>query len=225
MPRLCWQPPDGSIVSSFFSMAFRKSSTAHPSGNPTANDVRPHISGISPVAAIPGGDVQIRGVGLAGGDRPSVRFGKTPAQIVVGSDTYVVARVPAGPSNGELSLGLEPENSATWPCQVGVRIADGLHPVSNPVVDHTGNIFVTFSGPAGQKTPVSIFKIDPTLTTTPLVTDVMNATGLALDREEVLYVSSRNDGVVYQVSPAGNTSPYVEGMGVATGMVFDPDGN
>jgi sugar lactone lactonase YvrE len=205
-------------------MPLRKSSAS-------ANDVRPHISGVSPAAAIPGGDFQIRGEGLAAGkglaagDRPRVRFGRTPAQIVVGSDGYIVARVPPGPSNGELSVGGDLENSVTWPCHVGVRIADGVHPVSNPVVDHAGNIFVTFSGPAGQKAPVSVFKVDATLTVKPLVTDVMNATGLALDREETLYVSSRNEGIVYQVSPAGNTSPYVEGMGVATGMVFDPEGN
>jgi sugar lactone lactonase YvrE len=202
-------------------MPLRKSSGAQPS----ANDVRPHIFEVSPAAAIPGGDFQIRGAGLTAADRPSVRFGKNPAHIVVGSDAYVVARVPAGPSNGELSLGAEPENSVTWPCHVGVRIAEGLHPVSNPVVDHAGNIYVTFSGQAGQKTPVSVYKIDTTLTSKPLVTDVMNATGLALDREETLYVSSRNEGVVYQISAAGNTSPYVEGMGVATGMAFDQDGN
>src|SRR5580692_520213 len=184
-------------------MPLRKSSAS-------ANDVRPHISGVSPAAAIPGGDFQIRGEGLAAGkglaagDRPRVRFGRTPAQIVVGSDGYIVARVPAGPSNGELSVGGDLENSVTWPCHVGVRIADGVHPVSNPVVDHAGNIFVTFSGPAGQKAPVSVFKVDATLTVKPLVTDVMNATGLALDREETLYVSSRNEGIVYQVSPAGN---------------------
>jgi sugar lactone lactonase YvrE len=231
-------------------MALRKSTGEHPSGNnPSGNDIRPQISKVFPAAAIPGGDFQIRGKGLApanglaaregtvagedmaGGEslaafgRPRVRFGKTAAHIVVGSDSYVVARVPAGPSMGELSLGEGPENSVTWPCHIGVRIAEGLHPVSNPVVDHAGNIYVTFSGPAGQKTPVSIYKIDATLTLKPLVTDVINATGLALDREETLYVSSRNDGVVYQVSAAGNTSPYVEGMGVATGMVFDPDGN
>ena len=40
-----------------------------------------------------------------------------------------------------------------------------------------------------------------------------------------LYVSSRHDGMVYQVSPSGNTSTYVEGMGVATGIVFDRDDN
>ncbi|HEY1754008.1 MAG TPA: IPT/TIG domain-containing protein [Bryobacteraceae bacterium] len=208
-------------------MPLRKSSGAHSS----ASNGHPHISGVFPAAAIPGGDFQIRGEALSprdalgGAERPRVRFGKTPAQIVVGSDDYVVARVPAGAVNGELSVGADPENSVTWPCQVGVRIAEGLHPVSNPVVDHSGNIFVTFSGAAGQKTPVSIFKIDATLTSKPLVTDLMNATGLALDKEETLYVSSRSDGVVYQVSAAGNTSPYVEGMGVATGMVFDQEGN
>jgi len=224
-------------------MPFRKSSGARSSGNdPSANVGRPHIDSVVPAAAIPGGDFQIRGEGLAtvpsltgeegtAGNgsaapvRPRVRFGKTPGQIVVGSDSYVVVRVPAGVSNGELSVGAEPESSATWPCHVGVRIAEGLHPVSNPVVDHSGNIFVTFSGPAGQKTPVSIYKVDPTLTSKPLATEVLNATGLALDKEETLYVSSRNDGVVYQVSPSGSTSPYVEGMGVATGLVFDPDGN
>src|SRR5580658_2061808 len=162
-------------------MPLRKSPGAHPSSNnPSSSDGRPQISEVSPTAAIPGGHFQIRGAGLAAGDRPSVRFGRTPAQIVVGSDAYVVARVPAGPSNGELSVGLEPEHSVTWPCHVGVRIADGLHPVSNPVVDHAGNIFVTFSGPAGQKTPVSVYKVDATLNSKPLVTDVLNATGLAL---------------------------------------------
>ena len=30
---------------------------------------------------------------------------------------------------------------------------------------------------------------------------------------------------MYQVSPAGNLAVYVEGMGVATGIVFDQDGN
>ena len=46
-----------------------------------------------------------------------------------------------------------------------------------------------------------------------------------LDANGALYVSSRHDGVVYQVSPSGNFSAYVEGMGVATGIVFDSDDN
>jgi sugar lactone lactonase YvrE len=53
----------------------------------------------------------------------------------------------------------------------------------------------------------------------------MNATGLAFDREGLLYVSGRFDGVVYQTSPSGELSVFVEGMGTATGMAFDGEQN
>src|SRR5215469_13089349 len=180
-------------------MAFRKSSEA-----------RPQILEVFPPAAIPGGEFQVRGKGLAGAERPEVRFGDTAAPIVIGSDSYVVVRVPEGASDGEMFIGLN--GAVSWNCQVGVQIADGVHPVSNPVVDRHGNIYTTLSGSAGQKTPVSVYKIDPTLNLKPLVTDLMNATGLALDSEGVLYVSSRNDGVVYQISASGGRVAYVEGM-------------
>jgi sugar lactone lactonase YvrE len=202
-------------------MAFRKS----PSTRSSANESRPHISTVSPAAAIPGGDFQIRGSGLANGGRPHIQFGRTRALVVVGSDDYVVVRVPPGASHGELYVGSDPENAVAWPCRVGVQIASGVHPVSNPAVDRLGNVYVTFSGGAGMKTPVSVYKIDTALESKPLVTDIVNATGLAFDEEETLYISSRSDGQVYQVSPAGNTSTYVEGMGVATGIVFDREGN
>lgn len=201
-------------------MAFRKT-----------NDARPQILEVSPVAAIPGGEFQIRGKGLAGLERPHVRFGRTPAPVVIGSDSFVVARVPEGASGGEIALahnsglGESIAQWATWNCQIGVQIADNVHPVANPAIDSVGNLYTTFSGPAGQKTDVSVFKIDSSLTPKPLVTGLMNATGVALDREDALYVSSRHDGVVYNISPDGKATPYVEGMGVATGIVFDEEGN
>ncbi len=193
-------------------MALRKSSES-----------RPQISDVSPAAAIPGGEFRIRGKGLAGVERPTARFGDLAAPVVIGSDSLVIVRVPEGVSRGELKLGKDED--AAWTCDIGIQIAEGLHPVSNPAVDKLGNIYTTFSGSAGQKTPVSIYKIDASLNAKPLVTDMMNATGLALDAEGGLYCSSRHDGMVYQVSPSGNTSTYVEGMGVATGIVFDRDDN
>src|SRR5262249_54892076 len=54
---------------------------------------------------------------------------------------------------------------------------------------------------------------------------LMNATGLALDAQGMLYISSRYDGVIYQASSNGNMSVYVEGMGVATGLAFDGEQN
>jgi sugar lactone lactonase YvrE len=194
-------------------MAFRKN-----------NDSRPQISGVSPVAAIPGGEFQIRGKGLAPTAPPHVKFGDVQAPIVIGSDSLVIVRVPETAQASEMLIGTD-GHTVPWTCGIGVQIADSLHPVANPVVDTFGNIYTTFSGSAGQKTPVSIYKIDTSYKPKPLVSDLMNATGLAFDHEGTLYVSSRHDGIVYQVSPAGNLAVYVEGMGVATGIVFDQDGN
>jgi len=195
-------------------MAFRKTT-----------DSRPQILEVSPSAAIPGGEFQIRGKGLSTTARPHVRFGEITAPIVIGSDTFVIARVPEGTSASEMTIGNDHQASAPWPCGIGIQIADSVHPVANPVVDRAGSVYTTFSGSPGQKTPVSIYKIDASNRAKPLVSDLMNATGLALDADGALYASSRHDGMIYQVSSSGNLSVYVEGMGVATGLVFDPDGN
>ncbi|MEI9814550.1 MAG: gluconolaconase [Acidobacteriota bacterium] len=181
------------------------------------------ISEVTPTAAIPGGEFVIRGSGLPGGEHPQARFGGLFAPVVIGSDSLMIVKVPEGASRGELSLGASED--VAWTCDIGIQIATEMHPVANPVIDVFGNIYTTMSGPAGQKTPVSVYKIESNLHPRALVTDIMNATGLALDTSGLLYVSSRHDGVVYQVAPSGNTSTYVEGMGVATGIVFDREDN
>ena len=186
---------------------------------------RPTISNVTPEAAIPGGEFQIHGAGLARANRPRVTIGDVDAPIVIGSDSYVLVRVPEGASAGELVVESGNQSSKAWTCDVGVQIADNLYPVGNPAVDSFGNIYVTFSGSRGQKTPVSVYKIDLNYNAKPFVTDIMNATGLAFDKEGVLYVSSRYDGIVYQVSSGANVSAYVESMGVATGIAFDNDEN
>ena len=186
---------------------------------------RPTISNVIPEAAIPGGEFQIHGAGLARAERPRVTIGDVDAPIVIGSDSCVIVRVPEGASVGELIVASGNQSSKAWSCDVGVQIADNLYPVGNPAVDSFGNSYVTFSGSRGQKTPVSVYKIDLNYTAKPFLTDIMNATGLAFDKEGVLYVSSRYDGVVYQVTSTANVSPYVESMGVATGIAFDPEEN
>jgi sugar lactone lactonase YvrE len=105
--------------------------------------------------------------------------------------------------------------------KVAVPIADNLHPVTNPALDREGNIYVTFSGSRGQKVPVAIFKIDTNHNVTPFLSDMMNATAIAFDREGQMYVSSRHDEAVYKVAPNGAMSTYAEGMGIATGIAFD----
>ncbi len=188
-------------------------------------DGKPQISRVSPAAAIAGGEFQIRGKGFVKAERPRVTFGDVEAPVIIGSDSFIIARVPDNASVGELIIQNGEQASSAYTCELGIQVADAVHPVSNPAVDAAGNIFTTFSGSRGQKTPVSVYKIDLNYTLKPFLTDVMNATALAFDREGLLHVSSRYDGVVYQATPTGNMSVYVEGMGVATGLAFDGEEN
>jgi sugar lactone lactonase YvrE len=189
------------------------------------SDDLPQISAVSPAAAIPGGEFQIRGRGLANAEAPIVNFGDVSAPIIIGSDSFVIARVPEGASTGELTVGAGNHKSSAWTCDIGLQVADGLHPVANPAVDQFGNVFCTFSGARGQKTPVAVFKIDLNYSVKPFINDLMNATGMAFDKQGILYVSSRHEGTVYEITPAGAMSVYVEGMGVATGLAFDEEEN
>jgi hypothetical protein len=186
---------------------------------------RPQIAQVSPVAAIAGGELQIRGKGFAGANRPRVTIGDVAAPVVIGSDSLVIVRVPEGASAGELIVESGDLSSDTYTCDIGIPLADSLHPVANPAIDTFGNIYTTFSGSRGQKVPVAIFKIDLNYNVKPFINDMMNATALTFDRQGMLYVSSRFDGVVYQVTPTGNMSLYTEGMGVATGLAFDEEEN
>jgi len=187
--------------------------------------VRPVIAKVEPSAAITGGELHIRGEHLAAAGRPTVRLGNQNAHLVVAGDSYIVARVPESAIVGEVQVSTGNSASATVETHLGIQIAESLHPVANPAVDREGNVYTTFSGSRGQKAPVSIYKVDLSYNTRPFVTDLMNATGLAFDREGILYASSRHDGIIYQITPGGNMSVYAEGMGVATGIAFDRDEN
>ena len=188
---------------------------------------KPHIEAVAPSYALPGGEVRIVGTGLRPAElrRPRVQFGEVEGSVLISSDDFVIARVPEGAVSGPIVVGTNGHVSNAHTIEVAEPIADNLHPVTNPAIDRQGNIYVTFSGPRGQKVPVAIFKIDGNKVITPFLTDMMNATAIAFDRDGQMYVSSRHDEMVYKVAPNGTMSSYAEGMGVATGMAFDRDGN
>src|SRR6185436_14230360 len=125
-------------------MALRKSS-----------DSRPQISKVTPPAAIAGGELQIRGKGFAATDRPRVTIGEVGAPVIIGSDSLVIARVPEGATAGELVIASGAHSSDSWACDIGVMVAEGLHPVANPAIDSFGSIYTTFSGSRGQKVQVA----------------------------------------------------------------------
>src|SRR5271157_1394061 len=190
-----------------------------------APDCKPQISQVSPHAAIPGGELQIRGTGLAQAGRPSVTIGDVSAPVIVGSDCFVIARVPEGATAGELVIESEGRASEVWACDIGVQIADSLHPVANPAVDALGNIYTTFSGSRGQKVPVAVFKIDLNFGMKPFINELMNATGLAFDKEQNLYVGDRS-GTIFKISPNRQIFVFatMEASIAAYHMVFGPDG-
>jgi hypothetical protein len=157
--------------------------------------------------------------------RPRVQFGDVEGGVVIGSDSFLVARVPQGASSGPVVVAADGHVSNAHTVKVAVPIAENLHPVTNPALDAQGNIYATFSGTRGQKVPVGIFKIDTNYAMKPFVGEMMNATSLAFDRAGQLYVSSRHDGAVYRVAPSGVITTYAEGMGIATGIAFDRNQN
>jgi sugar lactone lactonase YvrE len=183
------------------------------------------IDSISPLLAIPGGDTCIRGRNFLDGARPTVRIGEMLAPLTSGSDNLAIARVPETTTGDVLTVGLYPETWAAIPFEVGTLIAENLHPVANPAVDAEGNIYATFSGSRGQKTPVAVFRIGTDGDVEPYLNDLMNATGLAFDSLGVLHISSRFDGFIYQAPSSGVLNVFVEGMGVATGIAFDLEDN
>lgn len=187
----------------------------------------PHIESVAPVLAMAGGEIRIAGSGLRAQEwqRPRVQFGEVEGGIVVSSETFVVARVPAGASSGNVVVATDGQVSNSQSIKVAVPIAENLHPVTSPAIDAQGNIFGTFSGSRGQKVPIAIYKIDTNYTVKPFIAELMNATGIAFDREGQMYVSSRHDGAVYRVTPNGNMTTYAGGMGIATGIAFDRNEN
>jgi hypothetical protein len=187
----------------------------------------PRIEGVSPSAAIPGGEVEIRGSGFVSRTfaRPQVHFGEAEASVAMSGPQRLVVRVPEGASGGAVRVAAGSHESQPFPVSVGLQIADNLHPVANPAVDADGNTYVTFSGPRGQRVPVSLYKITANFNVKPFVTSLTNPSGLALDRAGNLFVSCRNDGTIHRVSPDGRAEQWIEGMGVATGLAFDREQN
>ena len=124
-------------------------------------------------------------------------FGDVEANVLIAAETYLIARVPEGPGSSSVRVATSHGTSAPMEIQLGVQIAENLNPVANPAVDAEGNIYVTYSGQRGQKVPVSLYKVTANYQVKPFVTELMNPTGLALDRPAC------------STSPAAMTAPFI----------------
>jgi sugar lactone lactonase YvrE len=187
----------------------------------------PHLDRVTPVAAMPGGEVEVQGRHLEpqGAHVPRATIGDVSAPVILSRSTRATIRVPEGSITGDLILHRNAVDSNPLNLRVAVPMAENLHPVANPAVDADGNVYATVSGARGQAVPVSVFQIQRDFQIRPFVRELLNATGLAFDPEGYLYASSRAEGTVYRISPEGAMSTYAGGMGIATGIAFDRDGN
>jgi sugar lactone lactonase YvrE len=193
----------------------------------------PRLVSLDPPAAMPNGEVELRGTGLQtpnAGILPTVQVGDTPVFLSLSRPNRTVIRIPEGAISGDVVLSLaDPAHpsvaSNSLDLRVAVPMAESLHPVANPAVDADGNVYATVSGARGQSVPVSIYSIARDFQVRPFVRDLLNATGLAFDPSGYLYASSRAEGTVYRIAPEGAITTYAEGMGIATGIAFDRDGN
>src|SRR5262249_11780166 len=109
----------------------------------------PRIEGVSPSAAIPGGEVEIRGSGFVSRSfaRPVVRFGEAEASVALSGPQRLVVRVPESASGGIVRVTSGAQESQPFPVSVGLQIADNLHPVANPAVHAARHTYPTFSAP------------------------------------------------------------------------------
>lgn len=181
------------------------------------------IRRVNPQLALPGGIVRIELEGQVNPGSVQVRTNDTEAHIVAGSPGYLTVRVEGGNSD-ELQVESNGE-VATGSLKVGTVIADELHPVTSPVVDRLGNVYVTYSGARGETVPFGVFVIHPDGSKHPFLADIINPTGLAIGPDEFLYISSRHTGTVYRSSFDKQVEKFVEGLGLATGLAFDSQGN
>ena len=189
----------------------------------------PHLTSLRPRAAIPGGSFELTGTHLLatndGPQLPEAFFGDTPAALDLARPTRALVRVPFGAISSELTLRRHNTTSNPLHASIGVPMVEDLHMISNPAVDADGNLFAMVSGPRGEQVPVSIFRIARDLQVSPFVRGIMNVSALAFDRDGNLFASSRSEGTIYRITPAGVVTPFTEGMGIATGLAFDADGN
>jgi sugar lactone lactonase YvrE len=187
---------------------------------------------VLPNAALPGGEIEVHGANLgaisvaSALQTPLSVIGGSSAPVLLSRSNRLIVRVPeVDVSSPRLEVLRNGSRSNPVDVHVARLLAENVHAVANPAVNDAGDVFVTFSGQRGQQTPVSVFKISPNGEMRVLLSGLVNATGLALDADGYLYVSSRHEGTVHRVSPEGAAAIYAEGMGVATAVAFDASGN
>ncbi len=180
------------------------------------------IKAVKPAITLPGGTVRVELEGLEDPSEVRVDVGDVRAEIAGASSRMLMVRIPEKCGSG---LVIHNQGEQRIDLKVGRVVASELHPVANPVVDSMGNVYVTVSGTRGEKVPFSVFVVYADGNKHPFLADVVNPTGLAIGPDDCLYITSRHTGTVYRSTLDKQIEKYVDGLGLATGLVFDSQKN
>ena len=188
----------------------------------------PRISSIYPLLAIEGGCVTVEGEQLVPdptmASLPRVTIGNIPTRVVFAASNTLKVIVPPGLEGGRTAIRVGDGTGETAYVDIGRPVATGLHQVDSPAFDDDGNLYGTYSGSRGERSSVSVFRIQSNGYRQPFVTGITNATSMAFSPDGQLYVSSRFEGCVYRVSSDGSYEAVVSELGVACGIAFSDDG-
>lgn len=184
------------------------------------------LTGIDPPGVLAGARLWLRGDGVpAAVAEAGVSVGGAPALVLFSAPDRLAVEVPRLAEPGRTTVRAAWSPGATLFVHVGVPMATGLHQVDSPAVDAQGRVYAAFSGPRGQDSPVSVYRVESDGGREPFVEGIVNATSLAFSPAGVLHVSSRYDGVVYRVTTDGRAESFATELGVACGLAFAPDGS
>ena len=119
----------------------------------------PRIEVAMPDAALPGGEVEVRGtqLGAVRSRQPVAVLDGIVAPVLLSRSNRMIVRIPEDVQSGRLEIRQNGQSSNTVRLKIARLITGNLHPVGNPAVDAEGNIFSTDSGPRGQKTPCLLY--------------------------------------------------------------------
>ncbi len=187
----------------------------------------PKVNSIYPKFAIPGGEISINCEGFTVDHYRgfSVIIGGRRAEISSASSTHILVRVPEGIERSETELILSSGGVQSAPVRfiVGRLIVSDMHIVANPAVDpDDDSIIVTRSGGRGQQLDATLFRVRGDGDVEEMADAILNPTGVAFGRDGTLYVTARAEGEVYSIDRRGRSSLHATGLGVATGIAFDP---